>query len=442
MVKNIPFRIQIIQSLLSGKPVKMKNIRQREDEPGLKDYEVNMLKLIDSITNGTRTDINETGTSLYFVPGLLMGGELEHDCKCDRGIGYFLQVLFCLAPFCKQPFHIKLTGITNDPVDVSIDYLKYSALPIMKRFLGTDENLEIRILKRGAKPDGGGEVLFRCPTRMKLLPCNLTDPGKIKRIRGVAYAMRVAPAICNRLVETAKGILLKFLPDVYIISDHQKRDNAGKSPAFGITLVAETINGTFLCAEACSLPKGTKNGDPSVPEDIATQAAHNLLEEIYRGGCVDSANQHLAFLYMALNQKDVSRILTGILSPYSIQFLRGMKESFDLMFKVEPCRNQNVDLNYAKLKAEKEKEEAEAKAKKKRKRNEQLPQDIAAGKEIEDAYASDKEEDPEEEAKKRKLKLEEEEREKNAHDYLKLGHEKLLISCVGIGFTNFAKNFL
>ena len=189
-------------------------------------------------------------------------------------------------------------------------------MPIFKRFIGSDDGLELKILKRGAKPNGGGEVIFRCPTKMKLIPINLTDPGKIKRIRGVAYAMRVAPAICNRMIETAKGVLLKFLPDVYIVSDHQKAVNAGNSPAFGLTLVAETLNGTFLCGEACSMPRGSRS-EPSIPEDVAVKAANNLLEEIYRGGCVDSAHQHLAFLYMAINQKDISKILTGVISPFS-----------------------------------------------------------------------------------------------------------------------------
>lgn len=36
-------------------------------------------------------------------------------------------------------------------------------------------------------PGGGGEVAFSCPVRRTLRPVQLTDPGKIKRIRGVAY---------------------------------------------------------------------------------------------------------------------------------------------------------------------------------------------------------------------------------------------------------------
>ena len=39
--------------------------------------------------------------------------------------------------------------------------------------------------------------------------------------------MRVSPSLANRLIETAKGLLLKFLPDVYIYVDHQKGPNAG-----------------------------------------------------------------------------------------------------------------------------------------------------------------------------------------------------------------------
>ena len=51
---------------------------------------------------------------------------------------------------------------------------------------------------------------------LKRLPCILkhyflqvTDQGKIKRVRGVVWAVRVSPATANRVVESAKGVLLK-----------------------------------------------------------------------------------------------------------------------------------------------------------------------------------------------------------------------------------------
>ena len=54
-----------------------------------------------------------------------------------------------------------------------------------------------------------------------------------------------------------------------------------RSPGFGLTLVAETINGAFLCAETASNPKGSEEA-PTVPEDLGVNTAKLLLEEIYR----------------------------------------------------------------------------------------------------------------------------------------------------------------
>ena len=36
-----------------------------------------------------------------------------------------------------------------------------------------------------------------------------------------------------------------------------------------------------------------------------------------QGGCVDSRHQSLALLYMSLGQRDVSKIITGPLTPYT-----------------------------------------------------------------------------------------------------------------------------
>lgn len=53
-----------------------------------------------------------------------------------------------------------------------------------------------------------------------------------------------------------------------------------RSPGFGLTLVAETLNGSFLSAEISSTPQG--QGDPVLPEDLGRNCAKLLLEEIHR----------------------------------------------------------------------------------------------------------------------------------------------------------------
>lgn len=330
-------RQRLILATLSGKTVKIKNIRSKDDNPGLKDFEASVVRLLDKLTNGSNIIVSETGTSLLYHPGLLIGGKIEHDCDLQRSIGYFLEVIMCLAPFTKKPVHAVLRGITNDQVDPSVDMIKLSTLPVLKRFLGTDEGLELKVTRRGAAPEGGGEVMFSCPCRQKLRPLNFTEPGKVKRIRGVAWVTRMSPATANRVVDAARSVLNSFLPDIYIYTDHMKGAQSGKSPGFGLTLVAETTEGAFYAAEMVSNPKGSSDG-PTVPEDLGKEAAKYLLEEIFRGGCVDSISQSLAALMMVLGQQDVSKLQTGQLTEYTIQYMRHIRDFFQVMFKVEPKR--------------------------------------------------------------------------------------------------------
>ncbi|RWS04778.1 RNA 3' [Dinothrombium tinctorium] len=330
------FRQRLILSTLSLKSMVIKDIRVKHEEVGLREYELNLLSLIEKLTNGSSYEVDETGTQLTCKPGLLIGGKVEHECSLQRSISYYLEVLLCFAPFCKVPLDVTLIGITNDQIDVSVDSLKHSSTPILIKFLGIldPSEVEIKVISRGLPPNGGGEVLFRCPIRKYLKPVNMLNSGKIKRIRGVAFATRVAPSIANRIVDKAKGYLLKCIPDVYIYTDHRHGKHSGKSPGFGLCLVAETTNEVFYTSDAVSNPSGSEKG-VSVPEDVAVEAVFNLFEEIYRGGCFSSNNQALACLFMALGQTDVSKIQLGPLSPYCIQFLRHMKSFLHVTFKLE-----------------------------------------------------------------------------------------------------------
>ena len=57
------------------------------------------------------------GTMLFYKPGLLTGGSVDHECNPQRSIGYYLEAVVLLAPFCKKPIRLTLRGITNDRHD-------------------------------------------------------------------------------------------------------------------------------------------------------------------------------------------------------------------------------------------------------------------------------------------------------------------------------------
>jgi len=340
-------RQRLVLSTISGRPIKITKIRNNNDDLGIHEHEAGFIRLLDKITNGSKIEVNETGTSITYMPGSLNGGRVEHQCALSRGIGYYLEPILVLAPFCKDPLHLTLTGVTNHQLDPSPDMIKSSCFNVLKRFLLDDTGLELVIKKRGCAPSGGGVVLFKCPVKKSLRPINMMDQGKIKRIRGVAWAVGVSPSVVNRLVEEAKGHLLKFLPDIYIYTDHAKGAGGGKSPGFGLTLTAETTTGVMLSAEYCT------SESRAVPEDVAKRAAMLLMEEMFRGGCSDSVSQCLTSMLMVVTPPDVSKCMVGPLSPYTIRSLQHIRDILNITFKLEKHVHEDVEDENLRLGADK-----------------------------------------------------------------------------------------
>ena len=60
--------------------------------------------------------------------------------------------------------------------------------------------------------------------RRTLRPVQVTDQGKIKRVRGVAWAVRVSPSVVNRMVEVAKvTTCYLFIRAVWILGSNPIR---------------------------------------------------------------------------------------------------------------------------------------------------------------------------------------------------------------------------
>jgi len=375
----VQFRLRLVVSILSHRPLLLRNIRSDDvHNIGLQEHEASFLRLLDKMTNGSTIEINATGTQLRFKPGILLGGDIDHACPVSppqtttdshspttasitRNVGWYLEGIIPLAPFGKEPLSLTMTGVTDglSDMDPSPDYLATSILPVLLQFgVGTtsmhnstpdpfsDESAPtMKVTRRGAAPRGVGEVVFTCPVVREIsTSIDLTDEGKVKRVRGTVVSCRIPPSSAARVAHVAKGMLLRLLPDVWIHTDvHSsssskkggvKVEGCGPSPSLSMCLAAESTTGVIISTEACLDSAGGAQGK-QIPEDLGVKVASMLLYEIRKGGCVDTGAQSTAFLLMCLSPEDVARIRVGTLSQYAIATLRLIKKAFGLEFKVK-----------------------------------------------------------------------------------------------------------
>ena len=65
-------RLRLVLSVLSGRSVKINKIRWKDENPGLRESEASLIRLMDKITNGSKFQVSQTGTQLTFQPGTLL----------------------------------------------------------------------------------------------------------------------------------------------------------------------------------------------------------------------------------------------------------------------------------------------------------------------------------------------------------------------------------
>lgn len=327
---------RLVLSTLTGRAVHISQIRPSSvTEPGLAPHEVSFLRLLEAVTNGSNIEISYTGTTLLYRPGLITGsapgsgasgGVIRHEVQasCARGISYFLIPLCLLAPFSKAPMNVLFSGpgvITSatSAGDMSADSVRTAILPLYANF-GITNNIELRILRRSnlaAEGKGGaGEVQLIFGHQVRLpKTIHILNPGRVKKIRGVAYCIGVSASHNARMIEAARGILNPMTGNTYIFSDVTSAPylpSAGNSSTtfkrrtgvgFGLSLVAESSTGSLYSADLASPPSGG-----TTPEDIGCRCAYQLLETISAGGSTPLSAAPTMFTLMAMGSEDVGRL--------------------------------------------------------------------------------------------------------------------------------------
>jgi RNA 3'-phosphate cyclase len=219
-------RTALALSALTSQPFKMINIRASRPQPGLKPQHYTCVKALQELTKA-KTDVQLGSEELMFIPEKYKAQSQVIDIGTAGSITLLLQSILLPAMFSSRTHTLTIKGGTDTKWSMPIDYFANVILPQFRRYAG----FELKILKRGYYPKGGGEVELKIVPRFKLnkytslkelcdqmKPIDITETGKLMVIKGVSHASKDLEnsQVAERQAYAAKQLLGEVPVDIAV----------------------------------------------------------------------------------------------------------------------------------------------------------------------------------------------------------------------------------
>ena len=186
---------------VTGRPVRVVNIRGGRSQPGLRPQHLLGLRALAEICRGELSGAEIGSTEIALLPGDLRA---HTDWRLDVGtagsVTLLLQSLLPALSHAPAASSLTLIGGTDVPFSPPIDYVLHTLLPAL-RTMGVEA--EVELIRRGFYPKGGGEVHARVRPCEALRGVAWTERARVIRARGRAYSQGLPAHIVPRLSEAA-----------------------------------------------------------------------------------------------------------------------------------------------------------------------------------------------------------------------------------------------
>jgi len=275
-------RMSIAMAALTGKSIRVKNIRANRPTPGLKRQHMVAVESVARICGAEVKGLELGSTTLEFHPKNLTGGDFELDIGTAGSITLVLQA--CLLPslFAEEETRLMIRGGTDVKWAPPWDYFQNVILPLLRE-MGAP--MDAYLNSRGYYPAGGGEVeIFIKPTGYLRAP---SFNSRVKGIEGIVNIATLPVEIAGRIKNAALEELRENGMDASIMVE----ETEAPSPGTGIVLWTK---GKHLGGD-CLGERGKR------AEQVGREAAKELVEEIKSGADLDvhAVDQIIPYLAIA-----------------------------------------------------------------------------------------------------------------------------------------------
>ena len=313
-------RTAIGLSAVTGKPVKIFNIRKGRPNPGLQAQHLVGIKAVSEICNGELKGADLKSTEIEFTPGKINGGDYKFDVGTAGAVTLVLQSLIIPAIHAEKEINFEITGGTHVSWSPAFDYFKHIFCYYME-ILGIEITSEI--LKYGFYPKGGGKVKVSVkPAAPKNL--QLTERGDYSRTDIFSVASKELQK--NKVVERQIQGAEKFLKTTNQVSAYVDSFSTG---------TAVHMHSHYKNCQLGSSVIGERN---KPAEKVGEEAAISLKKQMDSVATVDEwvSDQILPFLALA---KGKSEFITSELTKHAETNMWVIKKFLDVDFKVDCLEN-------------------------------------------------------------------------------------------------------
>lgn len=285
-------RSSLSLSLMTGKPMRITNIRARRPKPGLRAQHLKSVEAAVAVGKAKVEGATFGSRSLIFSPCGITAGQYQFDIGTAGSTSLVLQTIFAPLGLADHTSRITITGGTHVKWSPAYHYLRMNWLPHMHR-IGFRGDLTLDLA--GFFPQGGGRIRAQIQPSDPHMPLCLTDRGDLQRIEGLSAVSNLPESIAIRQRHQALCRLggLDCPMEIDVIQLPSKR----KGTMILLKAVLEK-------SQACYVGLGER-GKPA--EKVADEAADALLAFMATDGAIDEylADQLLVPLTFAPGNSEI-----------------------------------------------------------------------------------------------------------------------------------------
>ncbi|NPA70216.1 MAG: RNA 3'-terminal phosphate cyclase [Crenarchaeota archaeon] len=320
-------RTSLALSALTGRPIRIYNIRAKRSNPGLQAQHLTGVRAVAELCNAKVEGAYKGSMELIFIPGKIRSGKFRFDIGTAGSISLVIQAILPVLVFAPDRVEVEITGGTDVRWSPPIDYVRYVMLPILSK-LGV--KAEVIVYRRGHYPRGGGHVKLIVEPVDHLNSIVDVERGEVKEIRGRSHCVKLPKHVSERQARAAEEYLRSrgYKVPINIELEYYPPDrDPHLGPGSGIVLWAITDRDEILGGDALG-----EKGKPA--EEVGREAAEKLVEDLSTNMAFDRHMGDMLIPYIALAE-GYSKIGVAKLTLHTITNVHIVEKILNVKFKVQ-----------------------------------------------------------------------------------------------------------